>query len=595
MIAAPERELEVWQPEGCPIRIEYARGVMEELRMRAVDGFSRLSHGGVEIGGVLFGRSEAGAVRVLAHRPLECEYAFGPSFTLSENDRRALEELLKSAERDPELAGMQAVGWYHSHTRKEIQLTEKDIELFECYFPQAGQIALVLRPHMFDPTRAGFFFRETDGSIHAQSSYREFVITPPANTAAPGPLVRAEAPARRPQPPVVQIERTPVRAALATQDRSPRAWMAGAALGGALLAAAAVFWMWHASAAGLSLRAFDVGGQLRIDWDRNAPIILRAQSGALEIDDGPVKLHNELDRTQLRGGSLTYVRTSGEVVVRLLVRLPDQATATETTQFLGPPAEKPVKPVEQPPEANSADRVLPEEAVDSARAELERQAKVADQLQQRLNRMAREARRETANPPASRPAFRPVLRSPEGNARAGEPLPPAPAIAPSNSISLMATAVPNLPELRKLPLDSRWAKTPYQGPSSGSIIWTGRLPRNGTVQILGSRAWPGHITGALPGVPVRVRALAAELKPDGLHVFTSDPKAESAAPEAPGAQNGWNRTVYNWNPRQAGAIRLVETPGPQNDWGRLVLRAEQGEHSVVILRWELMPPEAAAR
>ena len=124
---------------------------MEELRLAAVDGFHRLAHGGVEIGGVLFGVRDPDGVKILAHRELACEYVFGPSFTLSENDRRALEELLASPDTDSQLSGMQPVGWYHSHTRSEILLSEEDLQFYQQYFPEIWQIALVLRPHRFDP------------------------------------------------------------------------------------------------------------------------------------------------------------------------------------------------------------------------------------------------------------------------------------------------------------------------------------------------------------------------------------------------------------------------------------------------------------
>src|SRR5579862_711507 len=156
MISAVENGTEVWQEHGS-LRMEYARGVMEEICLAAADGFNRLAHGGLEIGGVLFGTTEAGSIRVLAHRSLACEYAFGPSFTLSPKDTRALEDLLAAPEKDSAFAGMQPVGWYHSHTRSDITLTEKDVQLFQRYFPETWQIALVLRPNRFEPVRCGFF------------------------------------------------------------------------------------------------------------------------------------------------------------------------------------------------------------------------------------------------------------------------------------------------------------------------------------------------------------------------------------------------------------------------------------------------------
>src|SRR5690242_15628173 len=110
-------ELEDWQVDGLSPLIRYSRAVMEELRASASEGFNRLAHGGIEIGGVLFGLNEQDGVTILAQRPLACEYAFGPSFTLSENDQRALENLLLTPAGDSDLSGMRPVGWYHSHTR----------------------------------------------------------------------------------------------------------------------------------------------------------------------------------------------------------------------------------------------------------------------------------------------------------------------------------------------------------------------------------------------------------------------------------------------------------------------------------------------
>jgi hypothetical protein len=88
-------------------------------------------------------------------------------------------------------------------------------------------------------------------------------------------------------------------------------------------------------------------------------------------------------------------------------------------------------------------------------------------------------------------------------------------------------------------------------------------------------------------VPVRVQVLPAELTPAGLRVFTADANSVNVT-EAPGAQNGWNRTVYVYSPRQAGEVVVAEAPETQNGWSRIMLRAERGDHSIILLRWELV-------
>jgi hypothetical protein len=53
-------------------------------------------------------------------------------------------------------------------------LTEADLEIHNHYFPEMWQVALVVRPSMSEPTRAGFLFRELGGLIHASGVYHEF-------------------------------------------------------------------------------------------------------------------------------------------------------------------------------------------------------------------------------------------------------------------------------------------------------------------------------------------------------------------------------------------------------------------------------------
>src|SRR5262249_41278452 len=105
---------------------------------------------------------------------LECEHAFGPSFVLSPNDHRRLSEILAAHRRGA--GGTVAVGWYHSHTRSEIFLSDIDVEIHQRYFPEPWQVALVLKPHAFQPMRGGFFFRDENGSIRSESTYQEFQL-----------------------------------------------------------------------------------------------------------------------------------------------------------------------------------------------------------------------------------------------------------------------------------------------------------------------------------------------------------------------------------------------------------------------------------
>src|SRR6185312_4526833 len=90
---------------------------------------------------------------------------------------------------------LRTVGWYHSHTRSEIFLSDKDLAIHRRYFPEPWHVALVMKPHTFLPMRAGFFYQRADGSMRAESSDNESTLAVLSGAPAPPPV-----PAGRPEP-----------------------------------------------------------------------------------------------------------------------------------------------------------------------------------------------------------------------------------------------------------------------------------------------------------------------------------------------------------------------------------------------------------
>ncbi len=205
-----ESEYQSWSA-GPALRIEYPAAALEDMCADAVEALGRVRHGGVEIGGVLFGVHRNGTVRISDYRPLTCEYAYGPRFTLSEKDRTAMRDLLSAPGRSPQLRGLQAVGWYHSHTRTDIVLSPRDLEIYDQFFPEAWQIAIVIRPELHELSIAGFFIRdgverplfETEVRAHRHN----------ARSPEPPPPPRAPEPARTPGPVLVERGSAPAESA----------------------------------------------------------------------------------------------------------------------------------------------------------------------------------------------------------------------------------------------------------------------------------------------------------------------------------------------------------------------------------------------
>jgi proteasome lid subunit RPN8/RPN11 len=613
--AAPP-EFATWSVSGHAIRIEYSSEVLSEIRATAVEGYHRVRRGGVETGGILFGTHQKNTVRISAWRPVACEYSTGPSFVLSEQEAAKLEESLQAWRNDPELTALEAVGWYRAHNRSEILLSDSDQQFFARFFPEPWQVALIVRPASFAPTRAGFFFREADGSLRTQSSHREFVLPQPQAVAraeempiAAEPPVEAglEMPPASEPPPVVETaDPVPVtnRAPLVLpvphaepRNASPRWKWYGAAVVVVVAAVTLVLWLLK-PASGLSLSATDTSGQLRIAWDRAAGPIRHATGGSLEILDRGSHMEVKLTPADLRSGSVSYARQSGDVVLRLMVYVSGSGPVTEMTHFLRPgeavpalapsvagaPEMKTTVPQRQPETAKA--RVEPPPAASQppvAKAPITSYTvtpPAATQIPVRQPPV-------TLPPALAANASRAVFRAPEGAKPA--PSNPIASIAPPTIMgqagSSQTTPPPSALYTTPRPPALIVAEAPRQAaPASGKIIWTGKLPKDGRLVITGNHASAGALSNALPGRPARVTAYPAALTSAGITLYTPDPRYTKPLTEAPGAENGWNPTTYTFEARRASTVHVLEQPGPQNGY-RLVLQSDATKLSMVVLEW----------
>jgi len=208
-------ETAAWETPECPFVIEYSTRTLDDIRLAVVDAFFSLPRGGAEIGGILLGRWEPGRLVISSHVALDCEHAFGPSFALSPRDESILAGLIATSE-TPEA---RPVGWYHSHTRTEIFLSEADLDIHRRFFPEPWQVALVVKPHTFLPARAGFFFRDSSGSIRNNAAYSEIALEPLA--VQPAPMRASAAAASAAAPAVVEAAPLVVEAAPVVVEPAP--------------------------------------------------------------------------------------------------------------------------------------------------------------------------------------------------------------------------------------------------------------------------------------------------------------------------------------------------------------------------------------
>ena len=425
-----------WSVPASPIIVEYSLIVVEEIRHEVAEGFQKLSRGGIEVGGVLYGTREGQTIRITAIRSSACEHAAGPAFRLSERDRAALREQLRQDREDARLKGLECVGWYVSHTRSEITLTESDQEIFSTYFGQPWQVTLVIRPSRGGNMRAGYFVRHEDGTLDPAQSPLEFNFP---DRMAGMPEHRVPFAERRPPEPRAgyrALEQTipaPAEAARVSQDASSRPaasipaspiptsslsspgmtslfgepasprespdpssqtgtrkpktgsgkkwlWMAGVLIIiAAMVAAGARYLSVPPANESMALSVLEREGQLNIEWNRSAQAISKAVRGTLEIADGAKSQTIPLGPADLAQGKFAYKRATGDIQVKMSVEAPNGSRLQEASRFLGPP----------PSKGNDDELKALEKRRDELDAEVSRLKQSNEQQAQRIQQLER--------------------------------------------------------------------------------------------------------------------------------------------------------------------------------------------------------------
>lgn len=90
-------------------------------------------------------------------------------------------------------------------------------------------------------------------------------------------------------------------------------------------------------------------GDLRLSWNPNSAIIMRASKAHLLIADGASRKFVDLDSSDLQGGSIIYTPLSQDVTLTLEVdQIGSSAVVSETTHLLGPVQDSPTQAAEKP-------------------------------------------------------------------------------------------------------------------------------------------------------------------------------------------------------------------------------------------------------
>jgi hypothetical protein len=338
------------------VRIQFNPEAMERLGAAVMEGFKAVPRRGLEVGGLLVGRVENDCVIVEDIEAVDSEHQRGPSWLLSEKDKRRLSVAVARVNND-DTSGRRVVGFYRSQTRAGFAPTEEDVALMEEH--GGGRVFLLVKPEA--GWRSTALFAAGDG-LRANSEVFPFRV------GRPGGSVRAPVATPRaistPMPPAAEsahfehlprlstaramgglaadLDRTPASKdepiGLLSRIAWPVAILLCAAAGGYGLAR----W-WNALprsvAAGAQSMALDAiwsGTSLHLQWNRFSPLIRGANRGVLWIDDGSRRRHLDLKAEDLTQGSIQYWPSNSDVDFKLEVFTP-RGGASESIRALSIP------------------------------------------------------------------------------------------------------------------------------------------------------------------------------------------------------------------------------------------------------------------
>ncbi len=322
----------MWISPRCPLALRYEDGLFRQINQEVTESFLAFRKGGLETGGLLFGRVVGDEISLIAHRPIACEHALGPGFALSEGDRERLAQLLREWPRDPALNGLELVGWYRSRTRGPLTPAPDDLSFHQEFFPQPWQSLLVLKPDLGFPTRAKVFFPSEEGVLDPDGGFDDIELA----AVKPRPRAQDEIPMMMPEaaasvPAAMPVEDDGENGVPEHRKHTSRVWMLFSSVAAGLLALS----FWWPPTRKLGLEITDRKGQLHIRWDQRSHCVVGARGGRLEIKDGASRVTSEFDSAGLRDSSVYYVRRSGEVEVLLVVET-SQGAVGERMRLAGP-------------------------------------------------------------------------------------------------------------------------------------------------------------------------------------------------------------------------------------------------------------------
>lgn len=361
-----------WEIAGKPVSVRLDLDVVDRISNEAMRGFGGARRG-LEVGGILLGtvtaRERGSVVHITDYEAVSPAPESNRFEWKTESERLEFEQAVSRWTWQPGKTTY-AVGFYRSHNREDLGVTDLDIEQFNRHFPDPSAVMLLVKPYATRASAGGLFFRE-EGGMRREASYREFPFRTrelkklsaeqAAGGSSPteGATVAGEIPSMATATNILGIgsevsepmptDELKYGIPTATQEQDGRRLRSGwvwiplsfifLLLGVVLGFQVALSVRSHMPAGfrqdpyALNLSISPAGDSLHVRWDRTSPAIVAATRGWLIIKDGGGQKTVDLDVAQLQNGSVIYRRASGDIQFRLEVLAGNRVTVGESLDY----------------------------------------------------------------------------------------------------------------------------------------------------------------------------------------------------------------------------------------------------------------------
>lgn len=338
----PLADYYIWRHPDRGLTICLNPETIDRLQCESLANVDRLEPG-CEISGILLGRRQAHGqdktVIVTGYRGVASIEQ--PGSQSAPYKTAAFEAVLRAINSSDRSGASSIVGFYRSHNRNGLYLSDDDLTLIQTYFSDPDTIVLIIKTLTIGACTAGFFFRDERGLLQSEFPQVELPLSPvegvthrrakSSPAATPVVPIRAYLHAEPDMQPVAALTAAGRPSSTGRNRLQPWAMYIGSALFAGALG------VWY----GLTLRSplhkdapaqataapvhamlnLDVrqtaAGHVELSWDRQRPEITAAHGGSLLIRDGDERERVELKAEHLRSGAIAYSPTTADVDFRL--------------------------------------------------------------------------------------------------------------------------------------------------------------------------------------------------------------------------------------------------------------------------------------